>query len=90
MVCGSHGHLNTFGGIKWECELFNGRPKALCYPFSIDSLSQQRGPVWVGVGESEAGRSEWANLGWREGVVQVGAGELDTGRRRRPGSGWGQ
>ena len=36
VVCGSHGHLRTFGGIKWECELFNGRPKARCYPFNID------------------------------------------------------
>jgi hypothetical protein len=29
-------HLRTFGGIKWECDLFNRRPKALCYPFNID------------------------------------------------------
>ena len=36
IVRGSHGHLRTFGGIKWECDLFNGRPKALCYPFNID------------------------------------------------------
>ncbi len=36
VVCGSHGHLRTFGGIKWECDMFNGRPKAWCYPFNID------------------------------------------------------
>jgi hypothetical protein len=37
VVHGQHGHLRTFGGIKWECDLFNGRPKARCYPFNIDS-----------------------------------------------------
>ena len=36
IVRGSHGHLRTFGGIKWECDLFSGRPKARCYPFNID------------------------------------------------------
>jgi hypothetical protein len=36
VVRGPHGHLRTFSGIKWECDLFNGRPKALCYPFNID------------------------------------------------------
>ena len=36
VVCGPHGHLRTFGGIQWECDLFNGRPKARCYPFNID------------------------------------------------------
>ena len=36
VVRGSHGHLCTFGGIKWECDLFNGRPKERCYPFNID------------------------------------------------------
>jgi hypothetical protein len=36
VVRGLHGHLRTFGGIKWECNLFNGRPKARCYPFNID------------------------------------------------------
>ncbi len=30
IVRGPHGHLRTFGGIKWECDLLNGRPKALC------------------------------------------------------------
>ena len=30
------GHLRTFGCIQWECELFNGRPKARCYPFDLD------------------------------------------------------
>jgi hypothetical protein len=25
----------TFGCIQWECDLFNGRPKARCYPFNI-------------------------------------------------------
>jgi hypothetical protein len=28
IVRGPHGHLRTFGGIKWECDLFNERPKA--------------------------------------------------------------
>ena len=32
---GSHSHLQTFGSIKLECDHFNGRPKAQCYPFSI-------------------------------------------------------
>ena len=36
VVRGSHGHLRTFGGIKWDCNLFNGRLKARCYPFDID------------------------------------------------------
>ncbi len=36
VVRGSYGHLRTFGGIKWGCDLFNGRPKARCYPFNID------------------------------------------------------
>ncbi len=36
VVRGQHGHLRTFGGIKLECDLFNGRPKAQCYPFNID------------------------------------------------------
>ncbi len=36
VVRGPHGHLRTFGGIKWECDLFNGRPKARCYLFNID------------------------------------------------------
>ena len=36
LIGGDHGHLQTFGCIQWECELFNGRPKALCYPFDID------------------------------------------------------
>ena len=35
VVRGPHGHLRTLGGIKWECDLFNGRPKARCYPFNI-------------------------------------------------------
>jgi hypothetical protein len=35
LVGGNHGHLHTFGCIQWECELFNGRPKARCYPFDI-------------------------------------------------------
>jgi len=30
------GHLRTFGCIQWEWELFNGRPKARCYPFDLD------------------------------------------------------
>ncbi len=35
VVCGSHGHLHTFGGIKWECALFNRRPKAVLLVLSI-------------------------------------------------------
>ncbi len=35
VVGGPHGHLRTFGCIQWECELFQGRPKARCYPFVI-------------------------------------------------------
>jgi hypothetical protein len=35
LVGGSHGHLHTFCCIQWECDLFNGRPKARCYPFNI-------------------------------------------------------
>ena len=30
------GHLRTFGCIQWECDFFNGRPKARCYPFDLD------------------------------------------------------
>ena len=33
--CGTNGHLRTFGAIQWECKLFNGRPKARCYPFDL-------------------------------------------------------
>jgi hypothetical protein len=33
---GPRGHLCSFSGIKWECNLFNGRPTARCYPFNID------------------------------------------------------
>ena len=36
VVRGPHGHIRTFSGIRWECDLFNGRPKARCYPFNID------------------------------------------------------
>ena len=35
LVPGTHGHLRTFGCIQWESELFNGRPKARCYPFDL-------------------------------------------------------
>jgi hypothetical protein len=35
LIGGNHGHLHTFGCIQWEYELFNGRPKAQCYPFDI-------------------------------------------------------
>ena len=35
LVGGPHGHLHTFGCIQWECDLFQGRPKARCYPFDI-------------------------------------------------------
>jgi hypothetical protein len=35
VVRGPYGHLLTFAGIKWECYLFDGRPKARCYPFNI-------------------------------------------------------
>ena len=36
LVGGPYGHLHTFGCIQWECEVFNGRPKARCYPFDMD------------------------------------------------------
>ena len=36
VVRGPHWHIRTFSGIRWECDLFNGRPKARCYPFNID------------------------------------------------------
>lgn len=35
LVAGTQGHLRTFGCIQWESELFNGRPKARCYPFDL-------------------------------------------------------
>lgn len=35
LVPGTNGHLRTFGAIQWESELFNGRPKARCYPFNL-------------------------------------------------------
>ncbi len=35
LVGGPHGHLHTFECIQWENDLFNGRPKARCYPFDI-------------------------------------------------------
>ena len=35
LVPGTHGHLRTFGCIQWESDLFNGRPKARCYPFDL-------------------------------------------------------
>ena len=35
LVGGTKGHLRTFGGIQWECEMYNGRPKARCYPFDL-------------------------------------------------------
>jgi hypothetical protein len=35
LVSGTTGHLRTFGAIQWECELYNGRPKARCYPFDL-------------------------------------------------------
>jgi hypothetical protein len=35
LVPGTRGHLRTFGCIQWESELFNGRPKARCYPFDL-------------------------------------------------------
>ena len=35
LVPGTHCHLRTFGCIQWESELFNGRPKARCYPFDL-------------------------------------------------------
>ena len=34
---GDGGHLRTFTTLQWECELYNGRPKALFYPFDLDS-----------------------------------------------------
>ena len=35
LVPGPKGHIRTFGAIQWESELFNGRPKAWCYPFDL-------------------------------------------------------
>ena len=37
LVGGPHGHLHSFGCIQWEraSDLFQGRPKARCYPFDI-------------------------------------------------------
>ena len=35
LVDSPHGHLRTFGCIQWESDMFNGRPKARCYPFNI-------------------------------------------------------
>ena len=35
LVSSAKGQLRTFGCIQWECELFNGRPKARCYPFDL-------------------------------------------------------
>jgi hypothetical protein len=35
LVPGTKGHLSTLGAIQWESELFNGRPKAWCYPFDL-------------------------------------------------------
>jgi hypothetical protein len=29
------GRLRTFCCIRWECELYSGRPKARCYPFNL-------------------------------------------------------
>ncbi len=48
LVGGNHGHLHTFGCIQWECELFNGRPKAQCYPFDIQGQhSRTRTPRYT-------------------------------------------
>ena len=33
---GDGGHLRTFTTLQWECELYNGRPKASCYPFDLE------------------------------------------------------
>ena len=33
---GDGGHLRTFTTLQWECEHYNGRPKARCYPFDLD------------------------------------------------------
>ena len=33
---GDDGHLRTFTTLQWECELYNGRPKARCHPFESD------------------------------------------------------
>ena len=35
IVPGAKGHLRTFGCIEWESAVFNGRPKARCYPFDL-------------------------------------------------------
>ena len=37
LISSAKGQLRTFGCIQWECELFNGRPKARSsgYPFDL-------------------------------------------------------
>jgi hypothetical protein len=32
---GTSGQLRTWGCIQWENDLFNGQPKARCYPFDL-------------------------------------------------------
>jgi hypothetical protein len=35
VVPGTAGHLRIFSSIQWECEVYNGRPKARCYAFDL-------------------------------------------------------
>ena len=53
-------------GIKWECDHFNGRPKALCSPFNIDSHRfRDKTLIFRGVSMSNG----WGSN--RGGVVRV-------------------
>ena len=47
LVQNQHGQLRTFGCIEWECELFDGRPKARCYPFDLPKCRFQGKTVQV-------------------------------------------
>ena len=49
LVSSAKGQLRTFGCIQWECELFNGRPKARCYPFDLKQCRFRGGNPQVGV-----------------------------------------
>lgn len=47
LVQNQQGQLRTFGCIEWECELFDGRPKARCYPFDLPKCRFQGRTVQV-------------------------------------------
>ena len=40
---GDGGHLRTFTTLQWECEYYNGRPKARCYPFAWTAMAFEAG-----------------------------------------------